>query len=262
MKKKNSSIKIVIAVIAIFIAALVGVGAIFVFKTAMQEIKVEEEIADINELVSAGDFSSNLLYSKLNRTVSSGDYALVEKAIKNYIKDVVLYIDKINELSRDEKLFDILSVDNIREDGPDFEQTKKYISHISITLDEIEKNIKELISVDGIMRYVLNSGLDEDYIDYYEKITIGSDAMEIITSSRYIDVVFDYYVELIKIYEDMVNLLSSNPDGWYIEDDMVYLNTEELLNEYNDIVDRYNKLLKLFNNETSLKNDNNVSTNL
>ena len=173
-----------------------------------------------------------------------------------------MYIDKINELSRDEKLFDILSIDNIREDGPDFEQTKKYISHISITLDEIEKNIKELISVDGIMRYVLNSGLDEDYIDYYEKITIGSDAMEIITSSRYIDVVFDYYVELIKIYEDMVNLLSSNPDGWYIEDDMVYLNTEELLNEYNDIVDRYNKLLKLFNNETSLKNDNNVSTNL
>ena len=43
---------------------------------------------------------------------------------------------------------------------------------------------------------------------------------------------------------------------------MVYLNTEELLNEYNDIVDRYNKLLKLLNNETSLKNDNNVSTNL
>ena len=99
MKKKNSSIKIVIAVIAIFIAALVGVGAIFVFKTAMKEIKVEEEIADINELVSAGDFSSNLLYSKLNRTVSSGDYALVEKAIKNYIKDVVLYIDKINTAS-------------------------------------------------------------------------------------------------------------------------------------------------------------------
>lgn len=82
VKKKNSSIKIVIAVIAIFIAALFGVGAIFVFKTAMQEIKVEEEIADINKLVSAGDFSSNLLYSKLNRTVSSGDYALVEKALK------------------------------------------------------------------------------------------------------------------------------------------------------------------------------------
>ena len=102
----------------------------------------------------------------------------------------------------------------------------------------------------------------KDYIDYYEKIAIGSDAMEVITSSRYIDVVFDYYIELIKIYEDMVNLLSSNPDGWYIEDDMVYLNTEELLNEYNDIVDRYNKLLKLLNNETSLKNDNNVSTNL
>ena len=173
-----------------------------------------------------------------------------------------MYIDKINELSRDEKLFDILSIDNIREDGPDFEQTKKYLAHISTTLDEIEKNIKELISVDGIMKYALNSGLDENYIDYYEKIAIGSDAMEIITSSRYIDVVFDYYVELIKIYEDMVNLLSSNPDGWYIEDDMVYLNTEELLNEYNDIVDRYNKLLKLFNNETSLKNDNNVSTNL
>lgn len=114
-------------------------GAIFVFKTAMKEIKVEEEIADINKLVSAGDFSSNLLYSKLNRTVSSGDYALVEKAIKNYIKDVVLYIDKINELSRDEKLFDILSIDNIREDGPDFEQTKKYLAHISTILDEIEK---------------------------------------------------------------------------------------------------------------------------
>lgn len=173
-----------------------------------------------------------------------------------------MYIDKINELSRDEKLFDILSIDNIREDGPDFEQTKKYLAHISTTLDEIEKNIKELISVDGIMKYALNSGLDENYIDYYEKIAIGSDAMEVITSSRYIDVVFDYYIELIKIYEDMVNFLSSNPDGWYIEDDTVYLNTEELLNEYNDIVDRYNKLLKLFNNETSLKNDNNVSTNL
>lgn len=81
MKKKN----VIILISAVFI--IITLIAIFVVKDLRQEKTLRDEIASIQELAGSEQMDMDAVYEKLGHIVTTGDYAKVEKAVKNYMAD-------------------------------------------------------------------------------------------------------------------------------------------------------------------------------
>ena len=95
--------------IAIFILILMAIAVIgyFVLNDMIQEAKLKKEIIEINQLSNAENIDMDEINDRLNRTVTTGDYAVVEKAFKNYLSDNFDNIMKIVEILNDEKITQI-----------------------------------------------------------------------------------------------------------------------------------------------------------
>ena len=120
---KKRILKIIGIIIGILLIIIVGVA----IWGMVQENKLEKELTKISELVNAENIDLDSVYEVLNQTVTKGDYAKVEKAFKNYLKDNFDTTIKISEILNDEQLLNILTANNYLKDGKDFLVTKAYI---------------------------------------------------------------------------------------------------------------------------------------
>ena len=73
--------KVLIAVLIIIVIALVVMGY-FVFSDMMQEDKLKTELSEIYQLTSAETIDMDAINERLNRTITKGDYAVVEESFK------------------------------------------------------------------------------------------------------------------------------------------------------------------------------------
>ena len=88
MKKKGLIIGIIIAIVAIVI--VVGCVAIYIAKGFTQELAIKEEIQAIDQITNVTDLQTmnmEAIKQKTDSVVTTGDYAIVEQAVKQYIKD-------------------------------------------------------------------------------------------------------------------------------------------------------------------------------
>ena len=81
MKKK------VIFVIIVILLVIIGIIGYMVVSDLRQEDKLMEEVSEINELANAEDIDIDEINERLDRTVTSGDYAKVEVSFKRYLKN-------------------------------------------------------------------------------------------------------------------------------------------------------------------------------
>ena len=122
IKKFLKTIAIIIATLIAII--IVGFGYFFVqdFKT---EDNLKKEFQEINNMINEKNINIEEVNNRLKRTISSGDYEIVEKAYKQYLLDNFNNLIEISEILNDEKLANNLTIDNYKIDGPNFEKTKK-----------------------------------------------------------------------------------------------------------------------------------------
>lgn len=75
-------------------------------------------LAELNEMANAENIDMDAINEKLDRTVTSGDYAVVENAFKSYLKEnfnnslqiaEILNDEKITTLNTSEKVLNLLS---------------------------------------------------------------------------------------------------------------------------------------------------------
>ena len=81
MKKKA------LIILGIIILIVVGLLAYVVIDDMQQESKLKEELVAINDLASAETIDMDKINENLDRTVTKGDYAVLEKAYKQYLRD-------------------------------------------------------------------------------------------------------------------------------------------------------------------------------
>ena len=98
MKKK---VLIVLGVIILIVVALIAYAVI---DDLQQEKKLIGELVEINELSNAETIDMDKINEHLNRTVTKGDYAVVEQAYKQYLKDSFDNSLEIANLINDERL--------------------------------------------------------------------------------------------------------------------------------------------------------------
>lgn len=230
MKKKILIIVIAIAII------LLGIFVYFIASDIMQENKLITELDQIADLTNAENINVEEIEERLNRTITQGEYAIVETSFKNYLKDTFENVIQITDTLENPKITELLTVENYKKDGKDFIETKKYITETIKTLENCQTRYQEFFTEEKAMSYIENKGLDSYYIDFYRQeligdINAGNDEKTVIDS-------IDEVISILEVSKDVINLLSENADSWQIEGESIVFNNQNVSNKYDKLVDK------------------------
>lgn len=222
--------------IAIFILILMAIAVIgyFVLNDMIQEAKLKKEIIEINQLSNAENIDMDKINDRLNRTVTTGDYAIVENSCKSYLRENFNNIIQIAKILNDEKLTTLLTVENYQSDGKDFTESKNYITTTRTILEDCKAKYTEFLTEDKAMSYINNKGLDSYYIDLYKKEFVGD--MDSIPKDNTVENSIDEIIEILNTSEEILNLLSENQDTWEIQGENIAFSNKELSNKYDELI--------------------------
>ena len=233
MKKKT---KIILFVIAILVIICIVAIALLVTSDLKQEEKLGKELDSLYALLSNYPLDYESLDKQLSTTITTDDYAKVEKAIKDYSKEFVNYMKQFDTLTNDETIINAVSIENIKEDGPDFKNTKKKLSESKTSVDTILTNFSDYLTEEVALSYIKNIELDEYYTDIYKQYVLGDNLSEMESARDEIVKSLKDVKTLIENEEETVNFLVKNKKSWKIENDQLVFSSESLINQYNDIV--------------------------
>ncbi len=225
--------KVLIAILMIIVIAI-GVIGYFVFSDIMQEDKLRTELAEINELTNAEQIDMDAINDRLDRIVTTGDYAVVEDAFKSYLKENFENNIEIANILNDEKLTKLLTVENYKEDGKDFTESKNYITTTRTALENCKAKYTEFLTEDKAMSYINDKELDSYYTDLYKEEFIGN--MESASQDTTIQDSIDEIIAILNTSEEILNLLSANQEAWEIQGENIIFNRENLSNQYDDLI--------------------------
>lgn len=232
MKKKNIKLILVVTIVVLLFWAL----AFFIVYNIMQRSSLITEFEEITELTSKDYESMDVeeINMRLDRTISSGKYAEVEKSAKQYLKDVFKNTEEMSEILNDPYIAHSLTIENYREDGPEFKETKEYLTKTKQQLQDGVDTYKEFFTEEKIMSYINEKNLSDSYKKFYREKIMGDPANE-----GDIQVVEDSISEVIDVLdksEDVIDFLIENKSSWTIEGEDIVFNNNNTLDQYNALV--------------------------
>ena len=223
--------------IGIVVAVIAGAIAYMVVSDIKQEQKLMEEFEYVDGLVAKEENETDEIKEALGRTVTKrGDYLKTEKAYKQYLTDVYENMQKMTDILDDEKIEKSLTVQNYKEDGPEFTETKKYLAETKQSLEEGKNKFYELLTEEGAMKYIKDQGVDSYYEDIYNKEIKGYINSEENQDETVKDAINDV-IDVLTVSEKIINFLSENKGSWEIEDDSIVFDTEKLSDEYEKLAE-------------------------
>ncbi len=160
-----------------------------------------------------------------------GNYAIVEKAIKEYMDDYAVNLQDVLSVIKDPNLTKILSYENYSTDGPDF---KKSLDYLKVTKKDFNDKIDLLIKnseEDEIANYINQKINDSYYIDLYKELMLTDEMISDFNETRVllektkvrVNNVFDVSTEVLKF-------LVAHKDSWSVEDGEIKFLTKDLYN--------------------------------
>ena len=146
--------------IGMIVGVLVGLFVVwfgYLFVTSyIENTKLLQEMNNVYELLDAEKLDMDKINEHLNKTVTKGDYGKIEQAAKSYVRDFVTLTSTFTEWSQDESLVQVLTVENYQLDGPQFTKTNEYLKEKRDSLEEIEKEYKDLQDIFSDLTNILN----------------------------------------------------------------------------------------------------------
>ena len=85
------------------------------------------------------------------------------------------------------------------------------------------------------MKYIKDQNVDSYYEEIYNKEIQGYINLEEKEGDTLKDSIDDV-IDVLTISEKVINFLSENKDSWKIEDDSIVFDTEELSDEYDNLI--------------------------
>lgn len=238
--KKHKTLKICLIVIGAILLIFVGVVGVNVYQDLQIEDALDREIWEIDYILNTSDLNDNRIDRKLNSFVARDEYLVVERAIKDYLKDILDECRHLESVYNNYELNEVLYLYNFDADAPYFYNSKNIITSAKEDLVEIKDNLNNLLKEETIMAYINNKRLDSYYIDYYKELMIGQDMLE--ASSDDIDENINYGISMLDAYMNYFNFLSDNADYWTSDEYYIYFETDELTDEYNRLLDIINNM--------------------
>lgn len=234
MKRTSKlTIGIILTLSSIFVIAAIFFGSV-IFYSVNQELKIENNLSEIDYLVNYDMFDPRI-DDLLNNYVSSGDYLVVENATKEYLKDILYYARRIDELNDNEEFIMVLSMENFYSDMPEFNDSLRIISDVSLEITDIQENFVNLLQENVVLSY-LNDNIFSYYKDYYKELIFDADSIE--DDALTIESNLDFVLSVLDLYEEFYTFLSDNKDDWIVDGEYIYFSNTDLEEEYLDILYR------------------------
>lgn len=227
--------KIIIAIILIILVIIGGVGYLII-KDFQQEDKLKAELDEITKIANFEDRNIDEIEKRLKTTVTNGDYAIVEKAYKKYLSEFYNNTMEMAKILNDENISKSLTVENYKEDGPDFKRTKEYIAKTNENLEKCKTTYYELLTEEKAMSYINGKGLDDYYIDFYKQEIVGNIEEE--QKDRTVEKSINEVIELLNNSKNVIDFLSENKGKWQIEGENIVFNNNTLSNKYKELLDK------------------------
>ena len=140
-------------IIAIVLVAVVGIG-ILVVKDLKQEDTLRQEMLEFENLTRAENIDFDKIDQKIREIKTTGDYGVLEKAMKDYLADVVNATVSIADVLNDERIVNALTPENYVEDGPDFVQTKQFLEEAKEKMEQYKTEVLTLLTNEGAMSFI------------------------------------------------------------------------------------------------------------
>ena len=237
MKKKKKLLITIIIIITILIIAVAVIFGHFIKNDLTMENNLTKEVTEINLLIENNSKDTDI-DKRLNTINTSGDYMLVEKAAKRYLKDKrKLFTSLYTTLDSTDKIEKVLTIENIKADAKNFTNTMKLLNTTGLELTRLREKYVNLISEKTILSY-LNKNLRED--DYYKEYYLDELMQDMSKSEENLKEIDDILETIIGLKE-VFYFLITNQDYWNIENDKVIFNSENLYNAYKALLTNISK---------------------
>ncbi len=220
----------------VLLVLIIGFIGYIVVDTLKQEEKLKNELEELSVLVNEENIDVDKLKEMLNRTVTTGDYKVVEMSFKEYLSDTLDSVFQMIDILNSDRLVSILSVENYQNDGPSFVETKAYIFDTKTKLEELKNSYYSFLTEEKAMSYIENKGLESYYVDLYRDEYVGD--METVNEDKTVEESINQIIELLNISEEVINFLSENSGSWNIEDNVIVFDTDELSNKYTELINK------------------------
>lgn len=228
MKKK------ILIGVGIVVLLVIGVLGYIVISDLGQEDKLKKELNEISEMANSQNINVDDIYERLDRTITKDDYAKVEKAFKNYLRDNFDNSIRIAEILNDDKIVTILTAENYLKDGKKFVETKKYIEEIRTELEKCKQQYIEFFTKEKAMSYINNYKLDSYYVDLYKDEFVGD--IETEGEDKTVESSINEIINVLNISEQVINLLSENPNSWEIQGKNIVFDNDYLSDQYDALI--------------------------
>ncbi len=228
-KKQKKKLSIIIVSVIIIIFTIITIYLV------SKDIKQEDILKnEINNMINTSDISKDDYKSSIK---TGGDYAIVEKTIKEYWQKYAKNFQELMEILDDKTLSNCLSADNYKNDGKEFTKTKEYIKSSKEKMNQKTATLSKMLSEDYIKKQIKEKHLDKYYNNLYEELMLKGTAKEDFTSAtENLEKISDKINNILSVEEEVINLLSNNQDKWNVGEDKIIFKDTDLLNQYNTLV--------------------------
>ena len=222
----NKKLKVSIIVIVAILVIGIGAFAYFLISDLIEEGKLKDEINNISYVMAEGNFEDAKNMTKTR--VTKGDYLKVEDAAKNYLAELIDSTSGLIEIANDERLVNMLTADNYIKDGPEFTNTKSFITEAKNKINESKEKSKDKFTQENMMSH-LDQNLDSYYVDLYKELMGEADYESIETSLNEIS-------NILENSEKVINFLEKNKDKWSVQNNTIIFTEDNLISEYNSLL--------------------------
>lgn len=223
MEEKKSNKKIIVIAIIVVIVLAIAVGVYFVADDYRQKTIVASEMDSIN---STGEINTEIK--------SKGKYAEVEKALKDYLSEYKQAAVDIAEQYKNEQFATILSAENFKNDGPNFESSKKLINDVKAKGEETKTKLAEMVTEEYKEKRATDSGLTGKYKDLFK------DSIKLENDSDTVDKTINSVNNYLDKVEEVFNFLKECEGKWQVNGDKVEFRDMSNLTKYNSLITSVN----------------------
>ena len=217
-RKRLSGIKI----FWIVMGSILGLLFIWLILTVNSELKMESKLIAMRDHI--------LETEEVNMDITSkGEYAKIEKVMKEYYQEYLTYYDQVNE-NNYIAIYNMLTPEFLAYKKEDLEKLLKGLSSYQETFNQGIDGMITLLDEDLIEHKFIDANIDYYYLDFYKELMIlESDQDTLATWMEY----KQENDEKMPYIKSMIEILAYNLEEWYIEDETLYINDNTLLEEYN-----------------------------
>ena len=231
-KKKKRNVKLIGTIVGV-IVIISCILAYIVIKDLKQEDILRAEIMNL----SKKDFTTDRYNTNIK---THGDYAVVEKTIKEYLDEYATDLQSLSDVTKDEKIKSILSAENYQKDGPEFKETKKYLNDVKVNFNTKINSLTSMTSEDEIMKKIEDKKLSKYYVDLYRELMLSESAdSDFKKSQENLKELSDTINKILNTEEAVIDLLINEKGKWTIEENKIVFQSTDTLNKYNELIKDY-----------------------